>query len=42
MEYIIYNQYIILDLYTKDSMKLITELYNILEQYKSITEKLQF
>ena len=40
LEYIIYNQYIILDYYTMDSMKQITELNNILEQYKTITSKI--
>jgi hypothetical protein len=40
LEYIIHNQYIILDYYTMDSLKYITELNNILEQYQTITNKL--
>lgn len=40
LEYIIHNQYIILDYYTMDSTKQITELNKILEQYKTIIDKL--
>lgn len=41
LEYIIHNQYAILDYYTRDSMRYITELSNILEQYKKITKILE-
>jgi hypothetical protein len=40
LEYIIHNQYTILDKYTTDTLKLNTELNSIIEQYKTITAKL--
>jgi len=40
LEYIIYNQYIILDYYTDETIKYISELNNIIGQFQSIPERI--
>jgi hypothetical protein len=40
LEYIIYNQYLILDYYTTDSLKYIAELNMIIEQHKTLIDRL--